>query len=220
MSTLQVTFNGQNYTFAPGAVVRIGRSSENDIVVNEPTVSRRHAQLAWEAAGWVWQNAGQSPTFLGGQPVAQFAVGQAVDIRLASPQGPVLRLATDAGHGVAGPGGTERAVGLGQTNVAGGQAPAGYAAGYADAGPPAAAAAAAGAAAAGAGAAGAPAGFAGPGAPGYEASPGYQPPGPGYPGGPGYQGAPGNQGAPGYQGGAGYQAGPGYQGGGPGYPGG
>src|SRR5579859_4177434 len=203
MSTLQVTFNGQNYTFAPGAVVRIGRSSENDIVVNEPTVSRRHAQLAWEAAGWVWQNAGQSPTFLGGQPVAQFAVGQAVDIRLASPQGPVLRLATDAGHGVAGPGGTERAVGLGQTNVAGGQAPAGYAAGYADAGPPAAAAAAAGAAAAGAGAAGAgaagaaaagagaagePAGFAGPGAPGYEASPGYQPPGPGYQGAPGYQG--------------------------------
>src|SRR5262252_3875231 len=107
MSTLQVTFDGRNYTFAPGATVRIGRSSENDIVVNDPTVSRRHAQLSWEAAGWVWQNAGQSPTFLAGQPVAQFAVGQEVDIRLASPQGPVLRLATDSGHGQGGTGGTQ-----------------------------------------------------------------------------------------------------------------
>ena len=43
MSTLQVTFDGRNYTFAPGATVRIGRSSENDVVINDPTVSRRHA---------------------------------------------------------------------------------------------------------------------------------------------------------------------------------
>ncbi|HEX9624583.1 MAG TPA: FHA domain-containing protein, partial [Streptosporangiaceae bacterium] len=104
MSTLQVTFDGRNYTFAPGNTVRIGRSSENDIVVNEPTVSRRHAQLSWEASGWVWQNSGQTPTFLAGQPVAQFSVGQQVDVNLASPQGPALRLATDAGHGQAGQG--------------------------------------------------------------------------------------------------------------------
>src|SRR6266702_3333903 len=102
MSTLQVTFDGRNYTFAPGITVRIGRSSENDIVVNEPTVSRRHAQLSWEASGWVWQNSGQAPTFLAGQPAAQFAVGQQVDVNLASPQGPALRLAADAGHGQAG----------------------------------------------------------------------------------------------------------------------
>src|SRR5712691_1668779 len=103
MSTLQVTFDGRNYTFAPGATVRIGRSSDNDIVVNDPTVSRRHAQLSWEAAGWVWQNAGQSPTFLAGQPVAQFGVGQVVDVTLASPQGPVLRLAAAAPQQAAGP---------------------------------------------------------------------------------------------------------------------
>ncbi|HXL17271.1 MAG TPA: FHA domain-containing protein, partial [Streptosporangiaceae bacterium] len=94
MSTLQVTFNGRIFSFAPGTIVRIGRSSENDIVVNEPTVSRRHAQLSFEASGWVWQNSGQAPTFLAGQPVAQFAVGQQVDVCLASPQGPSLQLAT------------------------------------------------------------------------------------------------------------------------------
>jgi RsiW-degrading membrane proteinase PrsW (M82 family) len=121
MSTLQVTFNGQNFTFAPGTIVRIGRSSENDIVVNEPTVSRRHGQLSWEASGWVWRNSGQAPTFLAGQPVAQFAVGQQVDINLASPQGPALRLATDANYGTGGPGGTELAGAgaAGHTNVAG-----------------------------------------------------------------------------------------------------
>src|SRR6266446_10702156 len=103
MSTLQVTFNGRIFSFAPGTIVRIGRSSENDIVVNEPTVSRRHAQLSFEASGWVWQNAGQAPTFLAGQPVARFGVGQVVDVTLASPQGPVLRLAAAAPQQAAGP---------------------------------------------------------------------------------------------------------------------
>jgi RsiW-degrading membrane proteinase PrsW (M82 family) len=99
MSTLQVTFNGRISTFAPGTTVRVGRSSENDIVVNDPTVSRRHAQLSFEAAGWVWQNTGQAPTFLAGQPVTQFAVGQQANVTLASPQGPALHLAAAATHG-------------------------------------------------------------------------------------------------------------------------
>src|SRR5215472_7457366 len=194
MSTLQVTFDGRNYTFAPGATVRIGRSAENDIVVNDPTVSRRHAQLSWETAGWVWQNAGQSPTFLAGQPVAQFAVSQQVDVRLASPQGPVLYLSADAGFAQGGPGGTERAVGVGHTNLAGqGQGGhAGYAPGPAAAQAPAAAPAPAAAAAAAAAA-------------GYGASPGQAAAPQGYPGAapPGMPGHPGDQG---YQG-AGYQAG-------------
>src|SRR6266567_6939890 len=196
MSTLQVTFNGQNFIFAPGTVVRIGRSSENDIVVNEPTVSRRHAQLSWEAAGWVWQNAGQAPTFLAGQPVAQFAVGQQVEVCLASPQGPALRLESAPAQG-AGPIKTELAAGAGQTNMAdqapgfGGQAP-GAAAG--------AAGAAAGAAGPG-GAAPAPAGY--PGGPGQQADfpggqqniPGGQPDFPG-----GQQDFPGSGPAQGYPG--------------------
>jgi RsiW-degrading membrane proteinase PrsW (M82 family) len=182
MSTLQVTFNGQNFTFAPGTIVRIGRSSENDIVVNEPTVSRRHGQLSWEASGWVWRNSGQAPTFLAGQPVAQFAVGQQVDINLASPQGPALRLATDANYGTGGPGGTELAGAgaAGHTNVAGVPGAGGSAGGVAGsaggvagsagggaAGGASAAAAAAGAAGAAASPTGAEAGTPG----GYASSP-------------------------------------------------
>ncbi|HEX6931286.1 MAG TPA: PrsW family glutamic-type intramembrane protease [Streptosporangiaceae bacterium] len=211
MSALQVTFNGQNFTFAPGSIVRIGRSSENDIVVNDPTVSRRHAQLAWEASGWIWQNAGQAPTFLAGQPVAQFAVGQPVDVNLASPQGPALRLATSAEYGTGGPGGTELAAGAaGQTNVAA-QAQPGYAA--------AAAAAAQAPEYAGQPDFAAQQNYA---QPGYQGQPGAQQQG--YQGQPGaaqqqgYQGQPGAAppGMPGYQG---YPAGPGYPQGAAGYQG-
>jgi len=157
-------------------------------VVNDPTVSRRHAHLSWEPAGWVWHNAGQSPTFLAGQPVAQFSVGQVVDIRLASPEGPTLRLAADVGLGQRGPGGTAFAAGVGRTNVAGqpqvAQPQAGQAVGHAAAGPAAAAA---------------PHDQPGyPGQPGYQAQPG------GYPAGPGYQAGPGHPAGPGYPAGAGY----------------
>jgi RsiW-degrading membrane proteinase PrsW (M82 family) len=96
MSELQVTFDGRLYSFAPGATVKFGRSSDNDVVVNDPTVSRRHAQVSWESGGWVWQNAGQAPTFLAGQPVARFGIGPLVDVSLASPQGPVVRLQASA----------------------------------------------------------------------------------------------------------------------------
>lgn len=186
MSELQVTSEGRQYRFQPGATVRIGRSSDNDIIINDPTVSRRHAQLSWEASGWVWQNAGQAPTFVAGQPAARFGVSQPVDVTLAAPQGPVLRL--ESAPAQAQPMRTELAGGIGAagpgaqaTNLAGPQQP-----GYAGAGAPGQA---------GAGQPGP--GYAGAGAPGYG---GAVPPGmPGYPGfagGPGYPGGPGVPGQP------------------------
>jgi protease PrsW len=95
MSELQITFDGRMYRYGPGTV-RVGRSADNDIVVSEPTVSRRHAQLTFEPGGWVWQNAGQSPTFLGGQPVARFGVTDLAEVHLGSPQGPAVRLQVTA----------------------------------------------------------------------------------------------------------------------------
>jgi RsiW-degrading membrane proteinase PrsW (M82 family) len=212
MSEIHITVNGGLYRYGPG-VVRIGRSSENDIVINDPTVSRRHAQISLEADGWTWQNLGQAPTFLSGQPVARFVVADLVDISLASPQGPSLRLQAvpDAPPAAAAP---IRAVQEAQGAVA---PPANIQAGP---GYPAAAAAAAGAAVAGAAPAGAfPAGVGVPAAPGY-------PVGPGGPAGPGYPGAPGSPGGPGYSGapagpGPGRPQQPGFTpaaGGGQGYP--
>jgi RsiW-degrading membrane proteinase PrsW (M82 family) len=201
MSELQVTYNGRRYSFQPGATVRVGRSSDNDVIIEDPTVSRRHSELTWESTGWVWQNSGQAATFLSGQPAVRFGVSQAVEVSLASPQGPVLLLESAAAGQqpmrteLASRGGLPAEAVAPATNV--GNVPAGYDAA-------------------------AQAGYGGPAQAGYPgaAQPGYQGAAqPGYPGQaqPGYPGAaqpgavpPGMPGfPPGYQGGPGYPGGPG-----------
>src|SRR5271170_7398375 len=92
MNELQVTFDGRSYTFQPGQTVYIGRLSDNSIVVSDPTVSRRHAQLTWGPVGWRFENLGQARTFQQGQEVTQVIVRKPTDLSLASPQGPILRL--------------------------------------------------------------------------------------------------------------------------------
>ncbi|MBV8430111.1 MAG: PrsW family intramembrane metalloprotease [Solirubrobacterales bacterium] len=92
MNELQVTFDGRSYTFQPGQTVLIGRLSDNSIVVSDPTVSRRHAQLTWGPVGWLFENLGQARAFQQGQEVKQVIVKRPVELSLASPQGPVLRL--------------------------------------------------------------------------------------------------------------------------------
>jgi RsiW-degrading membrane proteinase PrsW (M82 family) len=92
MNELQVTIDGRSYTFQPGQTVLIGRLSDNSIVVSDPTVSRRHAQLTWGPAGWMFENLGQARAFQHGQEVKQVLVRQPIELALASPQGPVVRL--------------------------------------------------------------------------------------------------------------------------------
>jgi RsiW-degrading membrane proteinase PrsW (M82 family) len=92
MNELQVTFDGRSYTFQPGQTVYIGRLSDNSIVVGDPTVSRRHAQLTWGPVGWLFENLGQARSFQNGQEINQVIVRQPTELSLASPQGPVLRL--------------------------------------------------------------------------------------------------------------------------------
>jgi RsiW-degrading membrane proteinase PrsW (M82 family) len=92
MNELQVTFDGRSYTFQPGQTVYIGRMSDNSIVVSDPTVSRRHAQLTWGPVGWLYENLGQARTFQQGQQITQVIVRKPTELSLASPQGPVLRL--------------------------------------------------------------------------------------------------------------------------------
>ena len=92
MNELQVTFDGRSYTFQPGQTVLIGRLSDSSIVVGDPTVSRRHAQLTWGPAGWLFENLGQARAFQQGQEVRQIIVRTPIELSLASPRGPVVRL--------------------------------------------------------------------------------------------------------------------------------
>jgi RsiW-degrading membrane proteinase PrsW (M82 family) len=91
-SEIRVTCDGQPYAFQPGQSVRIGRATDNDVVVGNPAVSRKHAQLSWADDGWVFENVGQAPTFQGGQSVTRVAVSQPVELTLGSGHGPVLRI--------------------------------------------------------------------------------------------------------------------------------
>jgi RsiW-degrading membrane proteinase PrsW (M82 family) len=92
MNELQVTFDGRSYSFQPGQTIFIGRLTDNSIVVSDPTVSRRHAQLTWGPVGWLFENLGQARAFQHGQEVQQVIVRQPIELSLASPQGPVVRL--------------------------------------------------------------------------------------------------------------------------------
>ena len=92
MNELQAIINGRSYTFQPGQTVLIGRLPDSGIVVEDPTVSRRHAQLTWGPVGWVFENLGQARAFQHGQDVTRIIIRQPVELALASPQGPVVRL--------------------------------------------------------------------------------------------------------------------------------
>jgi RsiW-degrading membrane proteinase PrsW (M82 family) len=88
---LRVSFEGRDITVRPGQTVRIGRAPDNDLVVNEPTVSRQHAVLRW-GDGWQFENAGSAPTFLNGGPVTRVTVDRPLRLALGSANGPALHL--------------------------------------------------------------------------------------------------------------------------------
>jgi RsiW-degrading membrane proteinase PrsW (M82 family) len=97
VNELQVSYQGRQYRFEPGHAVRIGRSTDNDIIVSDPTVSRQHGRVTWGSGGWVYEGLGRAGTFLRGTVVTRLAVREPVQLALASPQGPVIRLAPPPG---------------------------------------------------------------------------------------------------------------------------
>ncbi len=92
MNELQVSCDGQRYSFEQDQTVRIGRSTDNDVVVSDPTVSRQHARMAWSPDGWLYEGLGRAGTFVRGNAVASLLVAEPVELALASPHGPVVRL--------------------------------------------------------------------------------------------------------------------------------
>jgi RsiW-degrading membrane proteinase PrsW (M82 family) len=93
---LTLSLDGKDLTVGPGQAVRIGRSPDNDLVTNAPTVSRQHAVLSWGAEGWEFGNTGSAATFHQGRRVTRVLVDRPLDLVLGSVDGPVLRLAPSA----------------------------------------------------------------------------------------------------------------------------
>lgn len=91
MNELVVTHGNQRAVLQPGQVGYVGRRDDSAVVVTDPRVSREHVRLTHGAQGWVLENVSRSGTFVFGQPVTEYTLGQPVDARLAVPDGPLVR---------------------------------------------------------------------------------------------------------------------------------
>ncbi len=132
MNELVVSHGNQRAVLQPGQVGYVGRRDDSVVVVTDPRVSREHVRLSWGAHGWVLENVGRSGTFVFGQPVTEYTLGQPVEAQLAVPDGPLVRFETvlvsdDAPHAPAAPAAAPD--GAGPAGAApGGAGPAGHAA--------------------------------------------------------------------------------------------
>ncbi|MEX0426460.1 FHA domain-containing protein [Nocardioides sp. DS6] len=82
---LLVVAEGREHRFRHPATITIGRLPDNDVVINDPGVSRQHARIVAKPGGWVFQNGSQSGSFAKGKPVTNLEFDDTTDIRLGHP---------------------------------------------------------------------------------------------------------------------------------------
>jgi pSer/pThr/pTyr-binding forkhead associated (FHA) protein len=94
----------QNWTFETETAIRIGRSTDNDVILYSAVVSRHHVEIRWDESAWKVVNIGANGTYIDGKRVEEMPVVDGMIIRLAS-SGPKIQIRLDAdtfvaeGHG-------------------------------------------------------------------------------------------------------------------------
>jgi pSer/pThr/pTyr-binding forkhead associated (FHA) protein len=81
----------QVWTFPDESVIRIGRSTDNQVVLYSAVVSRRHVELRRVGSGWEIINLGTNGTYLNGKRITQVPVVDGSIIRLAR-SGPNIQI--------------------------------------------------------------------------------------------------------------------------------
>ncbi|CDN11344.1 hypothetical protein RintRC_7062 [Richelia intracellularis] len=81
----------QSWNFEDESIIRIGRSTDNDVVLYSAVVSRRHVELRKVNHGWEIVCLGANGTFLDGEPVQQLPVKDGIVLRLAR-SGPQIQI--------------------------------------------------------------------------------------------------------------------------------
>ncbi|MFE4106666.1 FHA domain-containing protein [Almyronema epifaneia] len=90
----------QHWTFEKESVVRIGRSTDNDVILYSAVVSRHHVELRRTDKGWEITSLGTNGTYLEGKRITQVPVEDGIVIRLAR-SGPNIQIRVGAdGHEV------------------------------------------------------------------------------------------------------------------------
>lgn len=84
----------QSWTFEQEDVVRVGRSTDNDVVLYSAVVSRHHVELHRTESGWDIKSIGTNGTYLDGHRIAEAPVADGMVIRLAR-SGPNIQINTN-----------------------------------------------------------------------------------------------------------------------------
>ncbi len=81
----------QQWTFENESVIRIGRGTDNNVILYSAVVSRRHLEIRRGNSDWELENLGANGTFMDGKPITKTAVVDGMVVRLAS-SGPQLQI--------------------------------------------------------------------------------------------------------------------------------
>lgn len=81
----------QTWSFESETVVRIGRATDNDVIIYSAVVSRHHVELWNNPSGWEIINFGANGTFIDDQPITQIPIVDGMIIRLGN-SGPKIQL--------------------------------------------------------------------------------------------------------------------------------
>ena len=82
----------QSWTFRPEDIIRIGRATDNQVVLFSAVVSRHHAELKWsEDTGWQLSNISPNGTYIDGEAVKEIPIVTGMVMRLAT-SGPKIKI--------------------------------------------------------------------------------------------------------------------------------
>lgn len=81
----------QSWTFEPESVIRIGRSTDNEVILYSAVVSRHHVEIRRNGLSWEIVSLGANGTYIDGRRITQMPVVDGMIIRLAS-SGPKIQI--------------------------------------------------------------------------------------------------------------------------------
>lgn len=86
----------QSWTFDTSDPIRVGRSTNNDVVLYSAVVSRHHVEIQPLEDGWELINLGANGTYVDGRRITKMPVTNGILMRLAS-SGPHIQIRIESG---------------------------------------------------------------------------------------------------------------------------
>ncbi|MDJ0714940.1 MAG: FHA domain-containing protein [Prochloraceae cyanobacterium] len=85
----------QTWSFERESTIKVGRSTDNDVILYSAVVSRHHVELRYSGSGWEAVNVGTNGTYIEGKKVEKIDVVDGTVLRLAY-SGPKIQIRINA----------------------------------------------------------------------------------------------------------------------------